>query len=76
MTASARALPMSTAMHNINRTCVDIVQNWLDDTDTPPLVKAKKIVEYALAEGIAVYINATADLFFIHPSNRSRLLLD
>ena len=29
-----------------------------------------------MAEGIAVYINATADLFLIHPSNRSRLLLD
>ena len=56
---------------------INFVENLLQDKTLAPYVKLQRIVHYCVKENIASYIdNLTADLFCIHPDNRSSLLLD
>ena len=53
------------------------VQDLLDDESLAPFTKLQRIVRYAVDQNIACYIDGLkADLFCVHPDNRSSLLLD
>ena len=63
--------------HSYSQEQVDTLQLMLDATGVAPLVKLRKILQYAIQEGIAAYQdNIMADKFLVHPENRGTLLLD
>ena len=63
--------------HSYSQEQVDTLQLMLDATGVAPLVKLRKILQYAVQEGIAAYQdNIMADKFLVHPENRGTLLLD
>ena len=63
--------------HSYSQEQVDTLQQMLDATGIAPLVKLRKILQYAVQEGIAAYQdNIMADKFLVHPENRGTLLLD
>ena len=59
--------------HSYSQGQVDTLQLMLDATGVAPLVKLRKILQYAIQEGIAAYQdNIMADKFLVHPENVAR----